>query len=101
MGNRAAMVSQADIARVIWACRQEGVRVMRIVVRKDSVSIEAANGDENNPQDFLALRTNPRWCSDGEHATTAPSPSPSRDKPSWSGRLVRPHRQRSAHSFAR
>lgn len=47
MGNRAAIVSQADIARVIWACRQEGVRVMRIVVRKDSVSIEAANGDES------------------------------------------------------
>ena len=37
MSNRAAMVSQADIARVIRACRQEGVRVIRIVVRKDSV----------------------------------------------------------------
>lgn len=59
MGNRAAIVSQADIARVIRACRQEGVRVMRIVVRKDSVSIEAANGDGSHPQDFLALENQP------------------------------------------
>jgi hypothetical protein len=58
MGNRAAIVSQADIARVIRACRQEGVRVMRIVVRKDSVSIEAADGD-SHPQDFLALENQP------------------------------------------
>jgi hypothetical protein len=36
------------------------------------------------------LRTNPRWCSDGEYAAAAPSPPPSRDKPSWSGRVVRP-----------
>jgi hypothetical protein len=55
MGNRAAMVSQADIARVIRACRQEGVRVIRIVVRKDSVSIEAADADENNPQDIVRI----------------------------------------------
>ena len=33
---------------------------MRIVVRKDSVSIEAANGDEEfHPQDFLALENQP------------------------------------------
>jgi hypothetical protein len=55
MGNRAAMVSQADIARVIRACRQEGVRVIRIVVRKDSVSIEAGDADESNPQDIVRI----------------------------------------------
>ena len=59
MGNRAAMVSQADIARVIRACRQEGVRVIRIVVRRGRVSIEAADADESNPQDFLELENQP------------------------------------------
>ncbi len=41
MANRAAVVSQADIARVIRASHQAGMRVLRIVVRKDSVVVEA------------------------------------------------------------
>jgi hypothetical protein len=39
---RPATVTQADVARVIRACRQEGLEIKRIVVRKDGVSIEAA-----------------------------------------------------------
>ncbi len=40
MSNRKSIVGQADIARVIRACRQAGQPVSRIVIRPDRVEVE-------------------------------------------------------------
>ena len=45
MSNRRATISQADVARVIRACRREGLAIVRIVVRSDGVSVEATDGE--------------------------------------------------------
>lgn len=47
MSNRPATVTQADVARVIRACRQCGVTIARVVVRADGVSVEAVDEDGN------------------------------------------------------
>jgi len=41
VSNRPAIVSQADVARVIRACRKEGLVVDRIIVKGDRVEVEA------------------------------------------------------------
>jgi hypothetical protein len=46
MANRPAIVSQADVARCIRACRKAGLPVARVVVGKDQVWIEV--GDSGN-----------------------------------------------------
>ena len=47
MSNRPATVAQADIARVIRACRKAGLPITRIVVRGDRVEVETAeNGGD-------------------------------------------------------
>lgn len=46
MSNRPATVTQADVQRVIRACRKEGVAIARVVVRGDGVSIETTEGEE-------------------------------------------------------
>jgi hypothetical protein len=42
MSNRPALVTQADVARVIRACRRTGLTVMRVVVKPDGVEVETA-----------------------------------------------------------
>lgn len=42
MSNRSALVTQAEVARVIRACRQTGLAITRIVVRPDGVEVETA-----------------------------------------------------------
>lgn len=41
MSNRPTIVGQADVARVIRACKQAGLTVARVVVKGDRVEIEA------------------------------------------------------------
>lgn len=40
MPRRAALVTQADVARALRACRQAGLAVTRIIVRADGAAIE-------------------------------------------------------------
>ena len=42
MSRRAAMVTQADIARAIRAVRDAGLPVVRVVVRSDGVAVETS-----------------------------------------------------------
>ena len=46
MPRRAASVTQADVARTIRAMLQAGLRVVRVVTRKDGVSVETDAGPE-------------------------------------------------------
>lgn len=46
MPRRPATVTQADVARTIRAMLQEGLKVVRVVTRKDGVSIETDAGSE-------------------------------------------------------
>ena len=48
MGNRTAVLSQADVARVIRACRRAGLSVVRAVVRADMVDVETAGTAGDN-----------------------------------------------------
>ncbi len=45
MANRSAMVAQADIARIIRACRKAGLPISRIVHRGDRVEVETTQND--------------------------------------------------------
>ncbi|MCJ2035254.1 hypothetical protein [Methylobacterium sp. J-068] len=50
MPRRAAMVTQADIARAIRAIQAAGLPVMRVVVRTDGVAVETVRSeDERDP----------------------------------------------------
>ena len=46
MPRRAAMVTQADIARAIRAIQAAGLPVMRVVVRPDGVAVETVRSDD-------------------------------------------------------
>jgi hypothetical protein len=46
--NRPAIVSQADVARVIRAAKKAGLEIARIVVRPDGVAVETRRSDEPN-----------------------------------------------------
>jgi hypothetical protein len=74
MGNRAATVSQADIARVIRAhavkraCGSFGSWCAKTVCRsRPEMQTRVIH------RTFWNLRTNPRWCSDGQHAPLSPA----------------------------
>lgn len=58
MPRRAAVVTQADIARAIRAARHAGLPVLRIVVRPDGVAVETAAepAPETGEQDDVATQ---------------------------------------------
>lgn len=52
MPRRAATVTQADVARVIRAAKQEGLHLVRIVITAEGASIEISEtpGDRREPE---------------------------------------------------
>lgn len=42
MSNRPALVTQADVKRVIRACQAAGLTVVRVIVKHDGVQIETS-----------------------------------------------------------
>ncbi|GJE19537.1 hypothetical protein [Methylobacterium marchantiae] len=51
MGRRAAIVTQADIARAIRAVQAAGLPVMRVVVKADGVVVETVRANELQERD--------------------------------------------------
>ncbi|TXM72710.1 hypothetical protein FV218_12640 [Methylobacterium sp. WL69] len=48
MPRRAAVVTQADIARAIRAVQAAGLPVMRVIVRSDGVAVETVRPPDQN-----------------------------------------------------
>jgi hypothetical protein len=55
MPRRAAIVTQADIARTIRAMADAGLNVVRCVTRADGVAIETSDVDVPTPKDRPAI----------------------------------------------
>jgi hypothetical protein len=55
MSRRPAVITQAEIARAIRAARAAGLTIIRIVARRECVSIETASRDEGDESDSALL----------------------------------------------